>query len=186
MGWFQDKHLEDLAQQRVLEELIDYCIVTAKNLVESNVAVMLLNLNCVSEDDLQPPLRHIQLGHRVVANHLQDQRVAAVEHCLEQLVLLLVLLVDFLAYLAAHLLQDVEDDLADFEVLENHLVLLLGQDLFVDLLQGAVLNEGNELAECGVHKFELLSLNFLFNFLNILLLEVLGEVLEYLVGGQHQ
>lgn len=53
------------------------------------MSVVLFDLYGVVQDGVHPALADVQLGDRVVADDLQDEVVAPVEDCLEQLVLFL-------------------------------------------------------------------------------------------------
>lgn len=124
---------------------------------------LLLNLDGVLHDDFQPLLADVELVSLVVLDHVEDQEVAVVEYGLGDLPLLLVVLEQLPLDLLPHQVQDLENGGADVQVLQDHLVLLLGQDLALDVLYVAVLNVGDQLPQGVVHDLKLFGLDVRFD-----------------------
>jgi hypothetical protein len=73
MWRFENKYFEYLTKKRVEQELVHNCFIASKNLIEYNMAVVLFNLDCVTQDGLQPLFGNIQLDDGIVADHLKNE-----------------------------------------------------------------------------------------------------------------
>lgn len=127
-----------------LQELSYHQLIGLQNLVESLMHSLLFVLNSMVQNDIKPGLAYIKFRDWVVLDYLQNQIISPVECCLKRLVLNFEGLVNFLQNLDTHLTQNVKQLLTYLQVHTNELPLLDWQHVQLDVLQTAVLYEGDQ------------------------------------------
>lgn len=106
MRGFELKDVDDPLNKFVVvlaEKLCDYFVVVLQNLIEASMDGVLLELNSMVEDDIQPILTDIQFGDSIAFDDLPDEVISSVEYCLQSLILLLIALVYFVQNLSPDL-----------------------------------------------------------------------------------